>query len=103
MILAVKEKNQFGSKILDYASTPELLNMILNIYPPEDRVHAVTETNRNGSTIIHDAINCLESLYIILASLPEDQRLIAVKKTNAKGLSVLHLTQNNRCIFKLIL
>ena len=103
LILAVKEKNQFGSKILDYASTPELLNMILNIYPPEDRVHAVTETNQNGSTIIHDAINCLESLYIILASLPEDQRLNVIKKTNANGLSVLHLTQNNRCIFKLIL
>src|SRR3990167_1185064 len=93
----IKKKDLIGSTVLHHAAmfawrspSPEALKQILELLPEKDRLTSVIEKNKDGSTVLHDAVSRPRSLKQILALLPEKDRLMSVIEKNKDGSTVLH-------------
>jgi len=85
------------------AKDPDLLKVMLALYPNEQRLEAVKEKNEMDSSVLHFSARNPESLRIILAIYPEEERLIALNEKDKYGATVLHKTIGNPESLKLIL
>ncbi len=85
------------------ANNPESLKIILEHYPPEERLAAVLKKRENSNPVLFYSLKNPESLKNILELLPPEQRLQALTNKDKDGLPLLFYIETNPQSLKMTL
>lgn len=92
-----------GGVIHNAVEHPEIMMVILDLLPPDERLDAVTRIDLNKERVLYKLAGKPALVRAILEKLPQEQRLIAIKKSEGFNGTVLHEAASNSESLRFIL
>lgn len=80
-----KVLNRTRTLIMEIVPFPDYFEAIFNLLPEKDKLTAIKTKDKNGKSLIMNAVSKYESLKLILASCTKEESLSLVKETDSNG------------------
>ncbi|MDR3501557.1 MAG: hypothetical protein P4L79_03145 [Legionella sp.] len=95
-LISVKTKDQSGNSVLHKAAeNPQSLKMILELYPKDELLAALRETNHQGETVLHLAARNEHSLQLLSSYFSANELITTAREKDKSGNTALHRATAN--------
>lgn len=99
----LEEKDIEERTLLHKICLPESLKVILDLYPPQQRLKALKEKDILGHSCLSEAAKDWDLMEIIFNALEQEERLEAAQEKNQQGKTVLYQSISEPAALKIIL